>query len=379
MDANTAIWGCQVKYRLGLDIGTASVGLVALELDGEGRPVKPVHHSVRIFDEPLLPPKSGGVGKTKKSGRRVHRQQRKLHMRRARRLQRIAQLAPLMGLDPKTIPADKGQRVHKLRAQAAAVEIPLEDLLLVFLKMAKRRGYHGGFKVKKSGDAGMVEPGIGKLKAEMNNAGCGTLGEYLLHRIQNGQHLRFKEEGLFAHRDMVEEEFNRIWDVQKAHHERLRDEDLRKNFHKVIVLQRPLKSPAHMVGNCSLEPMLPRAPMAQPIVQAFRIEKQLADLRWGASSRAEPLSPEQKIGTRWMPDIKSALLTSSPTWARRMRSMIRNGPKNWWGPRRGPTKRRAKSSLRLSVSSTRWWKPANSTVFPKWSSMAAGRITPSRR
>jgi len=294
MDANTAIWGCQVKYRLGLDIGTASVGLVALELDGEGRPVKPVHHSVRIFDEPLLPPKSGGVGKTKKSGRRVHRQQRKLHMRRARRLQRIAQLAPLMGLDPKTIPADKGQRVHKLRAQAATVEIPLEDLLLVFLKMVKRRGYYGGFKVKKSGDTGMVEIGIGKLKAEMKKAGCGTLGEYLLHRIQNGQHLRLKEEGLFAHRDMVEEEFNRIWDVQEGRHEKLRDEDLRKDFHKVIVLQRPLKSPAHMVGNCSLEPMLPRAPMAQPIMQAFRIEKQLADLRWGASSRAEPLTAEQR-------------------------------------------------------------------------------------
>jgi len=297
MDATTAIWGCQVKYRLGLDIGTASVGLVALELDGKGRPVKPVHHSVRIFDEPLLPAKSGGVGETKKSDRRIHRQQRKLHMRRARRLQRIAQLARPMGLDPKIIPADKGQRVHKLRAQAASVEIPLEDLLLVFLKMAKRCGYYGGFRVKKSGDAGkeagMVETGIGKLKSEMKKAGCGTLGEYLLHRIQNGQHLRLKEEGLFAHRDMVEEEFNRIWDVQEERHEKLRDEDLRKDFHKVIVLQRPLKSPAHMVGNCSLEPMLPRAPMAQPIVQAFRIEKQLADLRWGASSRAEPLTAEQ--------------------------------------------------------------------------------------
>ena len=291
-----------MKYRLGLDIGTASVGLVALELDGKDRPVKPVYHSVRIFDEPLLPAKSGGVGDTKKSARRVHRQQRRLHMRRARRLQRIAQLAPLMGLDPKTIPADKGQRVHKLRAQAVAVEIPLEDLLLVFLKMAKRRGYHGGFRVKKSGDAGkeagMVETGIGKLKAEMKKAGCGTLGEYLWHRIQNGQHLRLKEDGLFACRDMVEKEFNCIWEVQKEHHEALSKEHngrpLWEHFHKAIVLQRPLKSPAHMVGNCSLEPMLPRAPMAQPIVQAFRIEKQLADLRWGASSRAEPLTAEQR-------------------------------------------------------------------------------------
>lgn len=292
------IWGCQVKYRLGLDIGTASVGLVALELDGNSRPVKPVHHSVRIFDEPLLPAKGGGVGETKKSARRVHRSQRKLHMRRARRLQRIAQLARPMGLDPKTIPADKGQRVHKLRAQAATVEIPLEDLLLVFLKMAKRCGYHGGFKVKKDSDAGMVETGIGKLKAEMKKAGCRTLGEYLLHRIQNGQHLRLKEEGLFAHRDMVEAEFNLIWDVQKEHHEALSGEHngqpLREHFYKAIVLQRPLKSPAHMVGNCSLEPMLPRAPMAQPIVQAFRIEKQIADLRWGASSRAEHLSAQQK-------------------------------------------------------------------------------------
>jgi len=291
-----------VKYRLGLDIGTASVGLVALELDGKDRPVKPVYHSVRIFDEPLLPAKSGGVGDTKKSARRVHRQQRRLHMRRARRLQRIAQLARPMGLDPKTIPADKGQRVHKLRAQAATVEIPLEDLLLVFLKMAKRRGYHGEFRVKKSGDAGkdvgMVETGIGKLKTEMKKAGCRILGEYLWHRIQNGRHLRLKEEGLFVHRDTVEEEFNRIWDVQEEHHGELskvyKGRPLREWFHKVIVLQRPLKSPAHMVGNCSLEPMLPRAPMAQPIVQAFRIEKQLADLRWGASSRAEPLTAKQR-------------------------------------------------------------------------------------
>lgn len=305
-----------MKYRLGLDIGTASVGLVALELDGDGRPVKPVHHSVRIFDEPLLPGRGGGVGETKKSARRVHRSQRKLHMRRARRLQRIAQLARPLGLDPKTIPADKGQRVHKLRAQAATVEIPLEDLLLVFLKMAKRRGYHGEFRVKKSAeagkDAGMVEAGIGKLKAEMKKAGCRTLGEYLLHRIQNGSHLRLKEEGLFAHREMVEEEFDRIWDVQKEHHDALNGghngRPLREHFYKAVVLQRPLKSPAHMMGNCSLEPMLPRAPMAQPVVQAFRIEKQLADLRWGASSRAEHLSPEQTTVIRELlhakPEVK---------------------------------------------------------------------------
>ncbi|MDD9817565.1 MAG: type II CRISPR RNA-guided endonuclease Cas9 [Gammaproteobacteria bacterium] len=287
-----------MKYRLGLDIGTASVGLVALELDNKDRPVRPVYHSVRIFSEPLLPPKSGGVGETKRSARRAARQQRKGHMRRARLLERIAKLASSMDVDSANIPPDKGQRIHKLRAKAATSEICLEDLLLVFLNMAKRRGYYGGFKIKKDKEAGQVESGINNLRETMRNHGCSTLGEYLWHRIQHGEHLRLKEVGLFADREMIENEFNRIWNTQEKHHPVLKEEynekPLREHFYKAIVMQRPLKSPAVMVGNCSLEPMLPRAPMAQPLMQIFRIEKQIADLRWGTTRRAEPLSLQQR-------------------------------------------------------------------------------------
>ena len=288
-----------MKYRLGLDVGTASVGLVALELDGDNRPVKPVWHAVRIFDEPLLPAKSGGVGEPKKAARRIARQQRRGHERRSRRMKRIAQLAEkIIGLGPETIYADKGQHIHKLRAEAATSKISLEDLLLVFLKMAKRRGYAGGFKVKKDNDKGTVETGINSLKADMKKHGCETLGQYLWHRIKHGQHLRLKDDGLFADRQMVEDEFNRIWGTQEKYHQVLEDthngKPLRNFFYKTIVEQRPLTSPAAMVGNCSLEPMLPRAPMAQPVMQAFRIEKQIADLRWGTTRRAQPLSPEQR-------------------------------------------------------------------------------------
>lgn len=283
-----------MKYRLGLDVGTSSVGLVALELNEEGRAVKPVWHSVRIFDEPLLPAKQGGVGELKKADRRLARQQRRLHQRRARRLKRIAHLARRMGLTPDTIPADEGQRIHELRAAAATSRINLDDLLRVLLKMGKRRGYSGGFKVKKDGDKGRVETGINDLKAEMQQHGCETLGEYLRYRIENGRHLRLKEDGRFADRQMVEDEFDRIWRNQEKYHpvlkEHYKGKPLRDYFSEAIVRQRPIKSPAAMVGNCSLEPMLPRAPMAQPIMQAFRIEKQIADLRWG---HARPLSPEQ--------------------------------------------------------------------------------------
>ena len=287
-----------MTYRLGLDVGTASVGLVALELNRDNRPVKPVWHAVRIFDEPLLPAKSGGVGEPKKAARRLARQQRKGHERRSRRMKRIAQLAKLMDLDPETIESDKGQRIHELRASAVTSEISLPDLLRVFLLMGKRRGYAGGFKAKKDKDKGQVETGMGNLKTVMWKHGCETLGQYLWYRIKHGQHLRLKEDGLFADRQMVDDEFNRIWKTQEQYHQILKRNHngklLRNSFYKTIVEQRPLKSPAAMVGNCLLESMLPRAPMAQPVMQAFRIEKQIADLRWGTTSRAQPLSPEQR-------------------------------------------------------------------------------------
>lgn len=105
---------------------------------------------------------------------------------------------------------------------------------------------------------------------------------------------------------MLIKEFNCIWDIQAKHHPILNevrpdpiapnhpDHAIRNQFFQAIFFQRPLKSVAPMVGNCALEPSLPRAPSAQPAVQKFRIEKQLADLRWGVGRRAPILTSEQK-------------------------------------------------------------------------------------
>lgn len=303
-----------MPYRLALDIGTASCGLVAVELDAQGEPLDVVHHALHIFSEPLLPPKAGGVGEPKKAARRAARMARRVIDRRARRLKRIARLAALLGLDHRKITADSGQRIHALRAQAATSRIELDDLLRIMLKLAKRRGYAGGFKAKKRDDKeqGEVEPGINKLKDLMKEAGCDTIGQYLHKRFEAGEILRLKEAEpkLYAHREMLIEEFNTIWNQQKQHHPVLDESrpdpvlggqrSIREQFFNAIFYQRPLKSVAPMVGNCALEPSLPRAPMAQPAAQDFRIEKQLADLRWGMGRNALPLSAAQRDAIREM-------------------------------------------------------------------------------
>lgn len=307
-----------MDYRLALDIGTASCGLIALTLDKDREPVAIAHHALAIFPEPVLPHGVGEAGEPKKAKRRRARLARRVIDRRARRLKRIAMLADLLDLDRHAISPDKGQTIHTIRAKAASQRIELDDLLRVFLKLAKRRGYAGGFRIKsgkqKDDDKSVVKPGIEKLAAAMNAADCKTVGQYLQHRFNNGETLKFKEVGLYSHRDMLVSEFNAIWDEQAKHHSILHESrpdpvlkktgtpspvrPIREQFFEAIFYQRPLKSVAPMVGNCMLEPTLPRAPMAQPAMQAFRIEKQLADLRWGMGRAATPLTPEQRTVIR---------------------------------------------------------------------------------
>lgn len=299
-----------LRWRLGLDVGTASVGAVAVELDADGREVGVPWHHVRIFQEPN---EKGQTGlQPKKAARRQARQQRRQLERRARRIRKIAHLAPLLGLDAADVQSDGrvGQELPLLRAQASRQRIELPDLLRVFLRMAKRRGYAGGFRAAADDkELGVVRTGSGELQREMaalaerRQLPFVTLGEYLEYRIEKDLPGRLKigREGiadLFALREMLEQEFDQIWLVQQRHHVGLRGEHKGKPVHEwfreALFHQRPLRSVSAAVGLCPLEKHLPRAPRAQMAAQRFRIEKVLADLRWGAGSHAEPLSGEQR-------------------------------------------------------------------------------------
>ena len=47
-------------YRLGIDLGTASVGLVCITLDENKQPADIDYHCVHIFQEPVEPATAGG-------------------------------------------------------------------------------------------------------------------------------------------------------------------------------------------------------------------------------------------------------------------------------------------------------------------------------
>ena len=304
-----------MKYHLGLDLGTTSIGAVAIDPPNLHEPLTILAQQLHIFPEPNERDNKGALV-PKKAERRLARQQRTQLTRRAQRLRHIAQLASLLGLNPKSLAPDNGQNLPRLRAIAASEPIAVDDLLRIFIKMAKRRGYAGGFRTQTNKDVGEVRGGVERLQTLMQEYGCQTLGEYLYSRYQRGLPIHLKtqtagnngkkstiitdpeHENLYATRELVEQEFAIIWATQARFHAILNTQHegkpLQDIFHDVIFYQRPLKSVSTLVGKCPLQSNLPRAPRAHPSVQAFRIEKQLADMRWGMRKHAEPLSFVQK-------------------------------------------------------------------------------------
>lgn len=317
-----------MEYRLGLDVGTASLGAAAIALSPAKEPLHLAAHAVHIFNEPLENSTAGL--KSKKAARRMARQQRKQIDRRASRLRGIAALAPLLGLARETLAPDSGKNLPRLRALAARERIELADLMRIFLRLAKRRGYAGEFRAKQEGaKLGEVEGGSRDLERDMRALAAEqgldkvTLGEYLYYRHQQGLPTKLKIaekrdnpleiSNLYALRRQAQSEFDQIWDAQTRYHDILSakhkdGQPFKAMFQEAIFRQRPLKPARGMVGQCSLEPTLPRAPRAQPAFQRFRIEKTLADLRWGAGKRALPLSAAQKELIRRLLDQKETVL-----------------------------------------------------------------------
>ena len=101
-------------------------------------------------------------------------------------------------------------------------------------------------------------------------------------RQRKGVRARINGEGakafyeIYPQRDMLEDEFDRVWAAQAAHHPALLTEQARTTIRQAIFHQRPLKAP--VIGRCTFFPAETRLADAHPIAQRFRIYQELANL-----------------------------------------------------------------------------------------------------
>ena len=302
---------CDVKYRLGLDMGTNSIGWAAVLLDNDDNPCGLLDMGVRIFPD-------GRDEQSKQSNavdRRLARGQRRRRDRYLARREKLMDALVNCGLMPKDVAARKaleGLDPYKLRARALDELLQPFELGRALFHLNQRRGFKSNRKM--GGDEkedGEVRAAIGELRRRIEESKARTLGEYLYCLRKDGEAVRARPKtGLRADRAMYEAEFDKIRGAQEQHHT-LKCEQW-DELRGIIFHQQDLR-PVEP-GWCQFEDGEYRAPKALPVFQEFRMRQEVNNLRVSVGVEPERAlnEAEREYALRRLRDGKS-ITFSKPT------------------------------------------------------------------
>lgn len=290
-------------YRLGLDLGTNSLGWFIVWLDrddGRWRPIDLGPGGVRIFPDGRDPQS----GASNAQDRRVARGARK---RRDRFVDRRAQLISAL-VHHGMMPADKKPRKeletldpYELRARALDGPLSAHEVGRALFHLNQRRGFRSNRKADKTDDdKGAIKQAASKLQESMEAEAAKTLGQFLWRRHQRRESVRARNIAngpvaaydFYPTRDLLRAEFDAIWNAQASHHSSM-TEAAKEEIAGIIFFQRDLK-PAP-VGKSSFDaatqpfeddPEGYRCPWAHPTAQRFRIFKEVRNLEVLETGRA---------------------------------------------------------------------------------------------
>jgi len=278
-----------MKYRLGLDLGTNSIGWCALELDNQGSPSRIVDTGVRL----LTPNQEAGRDPQSKQSlaadRRAARQARRQRDRFVRRQRALMRALVAYGLMPDHQDARKAlERLDPYQLRAAGLDEPLElhELGRALFHINQRRGFKSNRLAQREDEEDSVTRAAAKaLREALQREGARTVGEFLWRRHKRREAVRFRPTpakgnkvsyDFYPNRDLVEDELDRLWAAQKPHHPEVLTVQALEAIKHIILHQRPLAKP--LVGPCTFRPEEERAPKALPDFQRFRILQDLASL-----------------------------------------------------------------------------------------------------
>lgn len=272
-----------MKYRLGLDMGTNSIGFSVIELSENNVPVDLIDMGVRIFRDGRNPKDHQPLAVARREARGLRRQ-------RDRRIQRKRQIIKVLienGLFPET---EEGRQALKtmdpflLRTEALDRNLSDYELGRVLFHLGSRRGFKSNRitdetenEESKDTSKKMTQAEkMSNLVIEMKETESRTIGEYLYKRIEKGCGARFRggDFNCYPSREQYVQEFSLIRERQQASHPDV-DWDA---IYDAIFFQRPLRKQER--GKCRFYTDKDRAYSALPSAQRFRILSEINNLRF---------------------------------------------------------------------------------------------------
>jgi CRISPR-associated endonuclease Csn1 len=300
----------KMRYRLALDLGTTSLGWAMIRLNAESNPCAIIKAGVRIFSDGRNPKDGSSLAVTRREARAMRRRRDRLLKRKSRMMNTLVAhgFFPAEASDRKAL---ENINPYKLRAKGLDEALVPSEFARALFHINQRRGFKSNRKTdKKDNDSGALKTAINKLRAQLQETGCRTVGEWLNKRDIAGETVRaryresktIKDDGktkidksydLYIDRAMIEAEFDALWSKQAALNPALFNETARYELKDCLLHQRPLKPVKP--GRCTLIPEEERAPLALPSTQRFRIYQEVNNLRiLREGLKEEPLTLTQR-------------------------------------------------------------------------------------
>lgn len=301
----------KLNYRIGLDIGIASVGWAVLENNSNDEPIRIVDLGVRLFDKAEIPK----TGESLAGPRRMARTTRRRLRRRKHRLDRIKwllQQEDLIDIETfmKRYHSANLPDVYKLRYEALDRKLKDEELAQVLIHIAKHRGFKSTRKAETmSKENGAVLKATSANEVLMKEKGYRTVGEMLYCDPSFKVEAPWTEDGYrlairnttddYRHtilRSMLVEEVHTIFESQRTLGNVKATEELERKYLEIMESQRsfdlgPGKQPngkpspyaidgfGDRVGKCTLEPEEMRAAKATYTAELFVVLQKINNLR----------------------------------------------------------------------------------------------------
>ncbi len=303
-----------MRYSLGLDIGSESVGWGLVELDENDEPVRIVRMGVRAFDAVRS---EASNATTPAEERRVARSQRRRLRRRRRRLRRLAELLAEhrvvnsreeLEAILQTRPGDLTP--WQLRVQGLDRRLEPREWARVLFHIARHRGFKSTRRAEQQtaeGDEakklGAMLQGISEIHQALERHGYRTVAEYFespqWEELHGGQrHNKGGEYICTIGRDDLLDEVRQLFEAQRRLGNPYASPEMESAY--VEIVNEPPKlaeGPELMskVGRCFLEPAERRAPKGTLTAQRFRALQTLVNqtLTNVVDGRRRRLTPDE--------------------------------------------------------------------------------------
>lgn len=301
-----------MKYKIGLDIGIASVGWACMQLNENDEPMKIIGMGSRVFDTAEQPKTGASLALPRREARSARRRLR----RHRHRLERIKLL-----IDKSIMPLEEIEKIYsepsvlsdiyEIRYNAIEKRLDKEDFVRLLIHLAQRRGFKSNRKVDaqdKGSSDGKLLTAVNKNRDLMNEKGYRTIGEMLYKDEKFSQCKRNKSEdyGNTFLRSMLIDEIHIIFAKQREFGNEYASEAFEQQYIDIYSSQRQFdEGPGgnskyggnqveKMLGNCTFEKGEKRAFKAQYSSEYCSLLQKINSIKTVKNGEKTPLSEDQR-------------------------------------------------------------------------------------